>query len=83
MTISEIQNLDKSFIALSSCEEFLDYIKVLLKNEKFLIKKENKKLSIILNIEYLFKQQSVEIPLFEKKLKLKILLMIFAKKYQF
>lgn len=83
MTIKEIKNIHQIFCIFNSCEEFLDYIKVLLKNEKFLIKNENKKLSIILNIEYLFKQQSIEIPLFEKKLKLKILLMIFAKKYQF
>ena len=48
-------------------DDFYDYLKKLSANKNLNIKKSNDKISIILNIEVLFKQQTIEIDIFFQK----------------
>lgn len=66
MSLSEIKNKHQIFCVFNSCKDFSDYIKVLFDNKKLSIKKSNDSISIAMNIEYLFKQEIIEISLKEK-----------------
>ena len=72
--IKEIKSINETFSLLKSCKEFLDYLKVLVNNNKIIIKKnkiENKNyISINFEAEYLFRKYSIEIKLFPEKLNL-------------
>jgi len=68
LSLREIKNKHQIFCVFNSCQEFLDYIKASFDNKKLSIKITNESLSILMNIEYLFKQQIIEIPLEEKKM---------------
>ena len=70
MSLKEIKNKHQIFYIFKSCQDFLDYIKASYENKKLFIKKNNENFLIIMNIEYLFKQEKVEIQLREKKLKI-------------
>ena len=64
-TLDELKKMNKAFLALDSCQEFLDYFKALIKNNKLSIKaKAEKKIYIELNVEYLFKQNTILISQF-------------------
>ena len=66
MSLSEIKNKHQIFCVFNSCKDFSDYIKALFDNKKLSIKKSNDSISIAMNIEYLFKQEIIEISLKEK-----------------
>ena len=66
MSLSEIKNKHQIFCVFNSCKDFSDYIKALFDNKKLSIKKSNDSISIAMNIEYLFKQEILEISLKEK-----------------
>ena len=72
--IKEIKSINETFSLLKSCNEFLEYLKVLVNNNKIIIKKnktENKNyLSINFESEYLFRKYSIEIKLFPEKINL-------------
>ena len=68
ITLDEIKKLDKSFNDIKSCNEFLKYIKDLINNNKFIIKKENNKMSINIITKYLSKENIIEISLLNGKL---------------
>ena len=70
MSLKEIKNKHQIFYIFKSCQDFLDYIKASYENKKLFIKKNNESFLIIMNIEYLFKQEKIEIQLREKKLKI-------------
>jgi len=72
MNIQEIKDLNKSFYVLNSFNEFYEYLKLLSENKKIDIKKSEEKLTIILNIEVLFKQEIIEINLFPGKIDLEL-----------
>ena len=64
MRFHNIKELHKSFNSLKSCTNFYEYLKTLSDNEKLNIKKYNDKISIIIYLEVLLKQEEVEIDLF-------------------
>ena len=68
ISLSEIKNKHQIFCVFNSCKDFLDYIKTLFDNKKLSIKKNNDNISIVMNVEYLFKQEIIEISLKEKNI---------------
>ena len=64
MNFKEIKDLLKVVCTLNSFNDFYDYLKSLSNNKKLYIKKDNNKLSIILFVEVLLKQQEIVIDLF-------------------
>ena len=70
INFKEIKELHKIFCMFNSCNEFLDFIKSAYENKKINIKKENQKLILNISVEYLFKNQIIEIPLLEQKINL-------------
>jgi hypothetical protein len=69
LTFDELKNIHKAFSMLNSTQEFIEYIKVLIQNNKLTINKENE-YRIIINmiVEYLYKQNTIEIDLKLKKI---------------
>ena len=68
--IDEIKAINETFSLLKSCKEFLEYLKVLVNNNKITIKKNKEEnenyrnyMSINFETEYLFKKYSIEIKL--------------------
>ena len=70
LSLREIKNKHQIFCVFKTCKEFLDYIKALYENKKLSIKINNESFSLLMNIEYLFKQQIIEIPLEKNKIKI-------------
>ena len=69
LTFDELKNIHKAFSMLNSTQEFIEYIKVLIQNNKLTINKENE-YRVIINmiVEYLYKQNTIEIDLKLKKI---------------
>ena len=70
ISLKEIKELHKMFSSFNSCNEFSDFIKSAFENKKINIKKEDKKLILNISVEYLFKNQIIEIPLLEQNINL-------------
>jgi len=69
----ELKQINKAFSMLNSCQEFLEYIKALIKNNKLSIKKENENsISIEFIVEYLYKQNTIKIELRQKSINLQL-----------
>ena len=51
LTIEEIKQMHKIFLVFNSSQEFIDYIKALIDNNKISIKKEENKMIIELMVE--------------------------------
>ena len=68
LTLEEIKEIHKAFYGLNSCNEFLDYIKVLIENKKLTIKQNDEIFIISLEVLYLFKKSIVEITLDPEKI---------------
>ena len=64
ISFKEIKKLNKVFHDLNSFKEFYDYLKSSVDKEKLNIKIYNDKITIIIYLEVLFKQENVEIDLF-------------------
>ena len=65
----ELKQIHTAFSMLASCQEFIEYIKALIKNNKLKIKKENEnQISIEIIVEYLFKQNTIKIDLKSKSI---------------
>ena len=68
INFEEMKKLHNAFSALTSCHDFLDFIKRLIENNKLLIKKEGEnQISIEIIIELLYKPSTIKIEL-ERKL---------------
>lgn len=74
ITLEEIKEIHKMFSLLNSFNEFLDYLKELSKINKLSIIKKGDKLSINCIIEYLLKNQDIEIILNPGKINLDTIL---------
>ena len=74
LAFNELKELNKVFSMLSSCQEFLDYMKALISNKKLLIKNtaENQ-MSIEFIAEYLLKQNIISFGLTQKKFNLELI----------
>ena len=67
-SLEELKRKHKIFLMFNSCQEFVDYLEVLIKNNKMSIKNiTNEQIYIELIVEYLYKQNIIEIDLFKKK----------------
>ena len=60
-TLKEIKELHQAFSMINSFQEFLDYFKALASNKKIDINQSEEMLSINLTVEYLLKQNNIEI----------------------
>ena len=62
MTLKEIKEKETHnlFLGLNSCNEFSDYIKALVERKKLSIIKKDENYCITFNVEYLFKNHTVE-----------------------
>ena len=67
LNLREIKEIHKIFFMINSPDEFIDYIKASFENKKLDIKEDNQKIFLIINIEYLFKSEIIEISLLEQK----------------
>ena len=74
LAFNELKELNKVFSMLTSCQEFLDYMKALISNKKLLIKNtaENQ-MSIEFIAEYLLKQNIISFGLTQKKFNLELI----------
>ena len=81
ITLNELKHIHKLFLVCSSCQEFIDYIKVLIQNKKLLIKKDNKnQIAIELAVEYLYKQDLIKIDLIQKAINFELIALDLYKK---
>ena len=70
MNFKEIQNLNKVFDFLYSISDFYYFLKSSSDNKKLNIKKYNDKITLIITMEVLYKDQIIEIDLFPSKNKM-------------
>ena len=61
ISMTEIKELHPAFAMLNSFNEFLDYFTALAKNKKIDIKQTNDSIAIDMSVEYLLKQNNIEI----------------------
>ena len=74
LNLEELKQIHKIFYVLNSSQEFLDYIKDLFENKKLSIKKKDENLiSIIIIIDYLLKQNSIDITLNKKDINFELI----------
>ena len=67
LSLDELKKMHRVFFALNSCQEFVDYLKTLIENNKLSIRGiDENKIYIELNVEYLFKQNAIMIDLIKK-----------------
>ena len=64
MSFKEIKELNKIFSILNSFNDFYDFLKSLSDKKRLNIKKSNNKISIMIYLEVLLKQEIIEIDLF-------------------
>jgi hypothetical protein len=73
ISFEQLKLFHKAFSMLKDCNEFLEYIKVLIENNKLSIKKENvNQISIEIIVEYLYKQNTIKIDLKPKFLNIEL-----------
>ena len=69
LTFQELKQMDKAFSIFNSSQEFIGYMKALIENNKLTIIKENEvEITIKIIVEYLFKQNIIQIGLKLKKI---------------
>ena len=74
LTLEEIKQMNKLFSLFSSSQEFIDYMKAIIENNKLRIKNcSGEHIYIELMVEYLFKQNIIKIDLFKKKTNFEII----------
>ena len=74
LNLEELKQIHKIFYVLNSSQGFLDYIKDLFENKKLSIKKKDENLiSIIIIIDYLLKQNSIDITLNKKDINFELI----------
>lgn len=67
LNLEELKLIHKIFLMFSSCQEFLELIKVLKEKNKIIIKKLNEnEISIELTVEYLYQQNTIKFDLAKK-----------------
>ena len=75
LTLEELKQMHRLFLALNSCQEFVDYLKALIENKKIVVKNNTSNLMFIeLEVEYLFKKNIIKIDLFKKKINFELFL---------
>jgi len=72
MSFKEIKELNKALYVLNSINDFYEHLKLLSNNKKLNIKKNEEKITVLLNIEVLLKEEIIEINLNKGKIDLNI-----------
>ena len=72
MNLNDIKGIHKVFNVFNSCDEFYEFIKTLENAKKLNILKKDKNFSINFQVEFLFKQEEIEILLYPSKISLDI-----------
>ena len=81
LTLNEIKQIQKILSVLSSCKEFIDFIKVLIKNQKLSIKKSiESQITIEFTVDYLYKQYLIKIDLLQKAINFELIALDLYKK---
>ena len=81
LTLNEIKQIHKIFLLFSSCKEFIDFIKVLIKNQKLSIKKSiESQITIEFTVDYLYKQYLIKIDLLQKAINFELIALDLYKK---
>ena len=81
LTLNELKLIHKIFLVLSSCKEFIDFIKVLIKNQKLSIKKSiESQITIEFTVDYLYKQYLIKIDLLQKAINFELIALDLYKK---
>ena len=74
LTLDELRQIHKIFSMFNSSQEFIDFMKALINNKKISIKYENEnKISIEFIVEYLYKQNTIEIDLNKKNINFELI----------
>ena len=74
LTLVELRQIHKIFSMFNSSQEFIDFMKALINNKKLSIKSENEsKISIEFIVEYLYKQNTIEIDLNKKNINFELI----------
>ena len=73
LTFDDLKQIHKVFLMLNSSQDFIEYIKALIENNKItIIKEDENKISIKMIVEYLLKQNTIQLDLKLKKMNLDI-----------
>ena len=73
-TLNELKQIHKIFSMFNSCQDFLDYMKALIENNKLSINNTlESQITIELIVEYLFKQNIIKIDLNKKKVNIELI----------
>lgn len=67
MSLQQIKELNNAFLGLNSCSEFSDFIKALSEKNKILLIETEKSLTINFSIDFLLKEQKIQIMLYPEK----------------
>ena len=68
LTLNELKQIHKIFSIFNTCQDFLDYMKALIENNKISINNSSEgQITIELIVEYLFKQNIIKFDLNQKK----------------
>jgi len=74
LNLEELKLIHKIFLMFSTCQEFLDLIKVLIeKNKLTIIKLVDNEISVELNVEYLYQQNTIKFDLSKKKINFELI----------
>ena len=74
LTLNELKQIHKIFSMFNSCQDFLEYMKALIENNKLVINNVlDSQITIELIVEYLFKQNIIKIDLNKKKVNFELI----------
>ena len=81
LTLNELRQIHKIFSMFNSSQKFIDFMKAFIDNKKISIKPANdNKISIEFTVEYLYKQNKIEINLHQKKVNFELIAQDLYKK---
>ena len=81
LTLNELKQIHKIFSMFNSSKEFIDFMKAIIDNKKISIKSVNEnKISIEFIVEYLYRQNTIEIDLNKKKVNFELIAQDLYKK---
>ena len=81
LTLNDLKQIHKIFSMFNSSKEFIDFMKAIIDNKKISIKSVNEnKISIEFIVEYLYRQNTIEIDLNKKKVNFELIAQDLYKK---
>ena len=80
-TLDKLKQINKIFLVLTSCQEFVDYIKSLIENNKLSIKNlSENQICLEIMAEYFLKQNTIKIDLIKKQVNFELIAQDLYKK---